>query len=342
MSTTALSVPSQANAPAVATVFGLSSHWYSTEPSAQAASAAAAAGNASYTDFYTFDNLRTGWAAGGTSVTNARWTADPFDGSNSNAVLAISYPKDTLDGAQFSMSPFRYPNATVQTALLKYEVAFSNDLDFVLGGKLPGLYGATPDATQMCTGGKQLSDCFSARLMWRERGRGEVYAYLPVYPGFCGQSDVECNDAYGQSLSRGSFRFSRGGWTTITQLVALNTPGYANGLLYLWANDTLALAHTGLTWRTNASVTLTSVLFSTFFGGSGRQWESEGGEGYFRRFEVYGGPAQSNTSGPAVNATFEFTSAASRSHRPQTSGSPLLSFLASLALLVVVALQSAS
>lgn len=150
-------------------------------------------------------------------------------------------------------------------------------------------------------------------------------------------------------------------WTTITQLVALNTPGYANGLLYLWANDTLALAHTGLTWRTNASVTLTSVLFSTFFGGSGRQWESEGGEGYFRRFkvccppsllllaiahigtlQVYGGPAQSNTSGPAVNATFEFTSAASRSHRPPTSGSPLLSFLASLALLVVVALQSAS
>lgn len=61
---------------------------------------------------------------------------------------------------------------------------------------------------------------------------------------------------------------SNSGWTTITQLISLNTPGYANGLLYLYANDTLALSHTGLTWRTNDSVTLTSVFFSTFFGGA--------------------------------------------------------------------------
>jgi len=42
-----------------------------------------------------------------------------------------------------------------------------------------------------------------------------VYAYIPTYEGFCRQSDVDCNDVYGISLSRGSFDFSAGGYVYI-------------------------------------------------------------------------------------------------------------------------------
>ena len=75
-------------------------------------------------------------------------------------------------------------------------------------------------------------------------------------------------------------------WTRLTQLVSLNTPGYANGVLILYANDTLALAQTGIVYRTSEDVTLKNVLFSTFFGGSDNTWDSTGGDAYFRSFAV--------------------------------------------------------
>lgn len=299
------------------------------------------------------------WHAGAISGTgNLNWTAaNPFEGGNGgrNPALEVHYPAGTRDGAQFPMNLFAVAatdTPPVQTAVLSYDVAFDPTFDWVKGGKLPGLYGASPNATSICTGGNHQPDCFSARLMWRNKGIGEgdlcgshlccegtegkasadppvtsprvVYAYIPSYDGFCQQSDVLCNQEYGTSLSRGAFSYARGGcvfsqsfhhrpagqlpttmteerdltksdnapcgasqsWTRITQLVSLNAPGKANGILVLYANDTLALAQTGIVYRTSEDVTLTTVLFSTFFGGSDASWDSTGGEAYFRNFAV--------------------------------------------------------
>ncbi|GAA6036428.1 hypothetical protein JCM8097_003499, partial [Rhodosporidiobolus ruineniae] len=278
---TSLSIPKTATAADLASAFSLGGAWSSTEPSP--------ASDATSNTTAAFSYLVSNWEAGGKGAPNIAWVTDPFDGGNADDVLQVNYPANTRDGTQFTMRVFdNYTaawNETVETALVKYEIAFSDDFDFVKGGKLPGLYGQNDDATETCSGGVRDTDCFSARLMFRTNGAGEVYAYLPTSPGFCRQSDVICNDDYGISLSRGSFRFKPGGWTTITQLISLNTPGYANGLLYLYSNDTLALAHTGLTWRTKEDVSLTSVFFSTFFGGSDSSWNSKGGQSYFRRFE---------------------------------------------------------
>ncbi|GAA5865078.1 hypothetical protein JCM8547_007705 [Rhodosporidiobolus lusitaniae] len=324
---TSLAIPKTADAAALASAFSLDAAWSS------AAASPAAVQNNTDAGLSTFDLLQQLWSAAGSGAPNTAWVADPFDGGNTDDVLQVTYPAGTRDGTQFSMRVFdEYRaawNTTVQTALLKYELAFSDDFEFVLGGKLPGLYGASPNASTICSGGNRETDCFSARLMWRERGAGEVYAYLPTSPGFCHQSDVYCNDDYGISLSRGSWQFKKGGWTTITQLIALNTPGYANGLLYLYANDTLALAHTGLTWRTAEDVTLTSVFFSTFFGGSSSSWNSKGGTASFRRFEVYASSAASNTTGPAVNATADggWTSSSPPTSSPSSSLFRLFTFL---------------
>lgn len=142
--------------------------------------------------------------------------------------------------------------------------------------------------------------------MWRGGGLGEgsvravscsaagnssgfatVYAYMPIYEQLCGQSDVECgNDVYGISLSRGAWTFPAGAWTTVTQLVALNEPPSANGLLLVYVNDTLVLAQTGLVWRT-ANVSITNVLFSTFYGGSSADYlPTRAQQAYFTDFQV--------------------------------------------------------
>lgn len=64
--------------------------------------------------------------------------------------------------------------------LLQYEVAFSGAFAFSQGGKLPGLRGG-PDP-KGCSGGNEADglSCFSARLMWRTGGAGEVR--LPFSP----------------------------------------------------------------------------------------------------------------------------------------------------------------
>ncbi|GAA5938223.1 uncharacterized protein JCM15063_000670 [Sporobolomyces koalae] len=305
--TDSLNLPRTANIASVASAFGLDARWTATTPTASILDALALPVNAS-NRASTF--IMDYWNVSSTA-SNIDFVQDPFEATQ-NLVLSVNYPAGTRDGTQFFMTPMQ-SGANVQTAVLQYEVAFDTGFDFVKGGKLPGLYGSEKSAESICSGGNRQPSCFSARLMWRQRGSGEVYAYIPVYDGFCRQSDVDCNDKYGISLSRGSFKFAAGGWTTITQLVSLNTPGFANGLLYLWANNTLALAQTGLVWRTQSSVTLSKIMFSTFFGGSDSSWDSHGGRAYFRNFEVYAGRQSSNTTGPAVNATLVTTSSASSS-----------------------------
>ncbi|BGP34661.1 hypothetical protein JCM10296v2_006483 [Rhodotorula toruloides] len=305
MSATQLSLPSTiASSASLASLFSLQPSWSSSDPPSTAATA-----NPSLVQSL----LSSSWALSSSSATSAisglanlAWVPDPFDSSNSEAVLRLAYPDGSRDGAQFSFAAFQ-KNARVQTALLKYEVAFDSSFDFVKGGKLPGLYGSSPTAKGLCTGGNHLSDCWSARLMWRAGGAGEVYAYIPTYDGFCAQADVLCDADYGTSLSRGSFKLARGGWTTIHQLISLSTPPLANGLLALYSNSSLSLLHTGIAYRTNPNVSITNVLFSSFFGGSDASWDTKGGNAYFRRVELYASTLPSNTTGPTVSASFDNT-----------------------------------
>ena len=65
------------------------------------------------------------------------------------------------------------------TALLEYDIMFSKNFDFVLGGKLPGFYGGQGD----CNGGRATKTCFSTRFMWRKDGDSEVRSSLILF--FC-------------------------------------------------------------------------------------------------------------------------------------------------------------
>ncbi|SGY43623.1 BQ5605_C001g00039 [Microbotryum silenes-dioicae] len=337
---TTLTIARSWSAAQLAYAFDTAPIWASTEPLANVSSMSNQDTNSWLVDRWNLDGK-----VGGASANLVQFVEDPFSIStnrnastsnsddNSSLVLGITYPSGIKGGVQFWPLPFDGLAKPPQRAVLTYQVAFEPGFNFVLGGKLPvyaGLYGGA--TTGECTGGNRQFSCFSTRFMWRSKGAGEVYAYIPTYPHLCNQSDISCPDKYGIQISLGAFNFTVGGWTTVTQLVGMNTPTLANGWLYVYINDTLVstpsqcmtttvgsfilsllvfwqvIQHTGIVFRSDPNVTLSRVLFSTFFGGSTSAWyPSKTQHAYFRDFKVWASSKASNTTGPKVQASLHTT-----------------------------------
>lgn len=189
--------------------------------------------------------------------------------------------------------PMDLTNATSVT--LEYSVNFQNGFDWVLGGKLPGLYGGHAS----CTGGTTALDCYSARLMWRAGGMGEVYLYVArnlQTPDFCSKiPNSTCNPVYGASIGRGSFTFSTTAWTTVIETIQMNTfkaDGSANqdGVLTLWVNGSSvpAVHMTNIVFAPMASAITVGIDFETFFGGSQPSfYNTKDQSSYFKDFKLY-------------------------------------------------------
>lgn len=140
---------------------------------------------------------------------------------------------------------------------LSYFVRFSENFDFVKGGKLPGLFGGTgasggeiPDGT----------DGFSTRYMWRKAGEGELYAYLPT------------SEEFGTSIGRGSWQFRSGIWYHLEQVIILNEPTQNDGRLQVFVDGVKVIDEERLTFRTTEDLKIEGIFFSTFFGGGDSSW----------------------------------------------------------------------
>ncbi|KAM0750529.1 hypothetical protein T439DRAFT_234140 [Meredithblackwellia eburnea MCA 4105] len=259
---------------------------------------------------------------GGVSKSFFAFTADPYpndklEGQGTPSQLRVTYPPGSMGGGApgtaggvGAMMIAAFGNQSYQRAIMSYEIAFSKNFNFVNGGKLPGLYGGAGT----CSGGFRSPACFSARLMWRSGGRGEVYAYVADFASF----DRQIADlAYGIDLDLGSWNFTVGQWQRVTEVIVLNTVtplasntdpyvGPNNGHLSIYFNGNLAFQRDDVVFRTNASVAIDNFMFSTFFGGSGNAefWGSKGGYSYFRGFEFYSGIKASETVKSNVTATW--------------------------------------
>ncbi|MFB2938924.1 polysaccharide lyase [Aerosakkonemataceae cyanobacterium BLCC-F154] len=161
-----------------------------------------------------------------------------------------------LGGAQFFANLNMQPRDALR---LSYYVRFSDNFDFVKGGKLPGLFGGNNN-----TGGKipDGTDGFSTRYMWRRNGDGEVYAYLPT------------SKKHGTSLGRGNWQFQPGKWHFIEQELTLNQPGKNDGRIRVWFDGEQVLDEKELAFRTTKDLKIEGILFSTFFGGGDSSWAS--------------------------------------------------------------------
>ncbi|KAI5476260.1 polysaccharide lyase family 14 protein [Pseudohyphozyma bogoriensis] len=228
---------------------------------------------------------------------------DPISRSG-EIVLRVKYPVGSFDTSEVPGGVKRLPveifgqGGGAERALVRYEVAFADRFDFVMGGKLPGLFGG--DEAQHCTGGRNSDACFSLRL---------INSYLPLYDTFCDSEVVACNKNWGQSLGTGSFNFTAARWTTLTQLAILNSPPSpstapktpANGILEVYQDDALAFSLDHVVFRTNPDVRLSSFRFASFFGDEHRpEFASRGGAAYFRNFQFFSGSEASGEQGELV------------------------------------------
>ncbi|KAI8341292.1 hypothetical protein BC941DRAFT_416456 [Chlamydoabsidia padenii] len=170
----------------------------------------------------------------------------------------------SVGGTEFFSAPFG--NRSFDSVLLRYDLAFDSSFQWVQGGKLPGIFGGTYGD---CSGGNAAngSNCFSVRLMWRQNGAGEAYAYLPRSDDLCKQSTVMCNDQYGTSFSRGVINFQQNKWTTMEIYVKINNASSSNGILRVWQDGNVVIDQSQLQYRTTNAVAASSLFFSTFFGG---------------------------------------------------------------------------
>lgn len=190
------------------------------------------------------------------------------DGGGSGGMLRVRYPEDSInfgsadDDTPLGGAAFYAPFATAEALCLHYRVRFEEDFEFNKGGKLPGLY-----AGEAPSGGEKVSgdDGWSIRLMWRKEGEGELYEYIYNKKG-----------KYGLSAGRGSFTFPRGRWVEVDLEVVVNDPGERNGQARLWIDGRPVIEQHDIVYATEDEdePQEAGLMFSTFFGGSGRSWAS--------------------------------------------------------------------
>ncbi|KAF8602720.1 hypothetical protein BDV93DRAFT_557196 [Ceratobasidium sp. AG-I] len=175
--------------------------------------------------------------------------------NNEMSALQAFFPKGSINpgnapqgGADFYANPL--PELTkAQNVTFAYSVFTPVDFEPVRGGKLPGLYGGKTG----CSGGDAALDCFSTRLMWRAKHDGELYLYAPKDK----QTSEVCNTPprsiceadYGLSIGRGSFKFTPGQWTHVSQTVVLNSPGKQDGYFTLDVNGERKIELKGVYYR---------------------------------------------------------------------------------------------
>lgn len=180
-------------------------------------------------------------------------------GAPAAAVMEITVPKSVgkpersaalpQSGIGMQWSPLEAAGA--QSACLSYSVYLPSDFDFAEGGMLPGLFGGSRfdgiDKGENKPG-------FAARVVWREKGVGEVGIQIP-----------KLGDKTG-AVGRDKFQLTRGRWISIEQEIQLNTPKKPDGKLRLWIDGELRFEHDKLQWREEASTSIDGVLGNIGFG----------------------------------------------------------------------------
>lgn len=139
-----------------------------------------------------------------------------------------------------------------------YWLKLPDNFDFKLGGKLPGIGNKNAN-----TGGKKPNgyDGWSVRAMWNKQGLLGQYVY-----------HVDQTRKYGEFMQWNMPSISKGRWHHIQTTVKLNTPKQFNGAIQTAVDGKQVLNKTGLRFRMTSGLEIEHFLFSSFFGGSGKQW----------------------------------------------------------------------
>lgn len=169
------------------------------------------------------------------------------------AELKVSFPRGE-SGKGLIFHGVHEPRDKVR---LEYEVFIPEDFEWVLGGKMPGLGGGNSPA-----GGKDSSDGWGCRFMWRQDGDFMLYVY-----------HVDKTSSYGQNIGRGVVNLQRGQWNKVAMEVTVS-----ENRLRAELNGDEFINTTDVNLQ-NFPVTRTQ--FSCFYGGGGASWAPTR-DGYYK------------------------------------------------------------
>ncbi len=185
---------------------------------------------------------------------------------------AVAFLSDLSFGVNFERN--------FEELYVSYDVKFSENFDYVRGGKLPGLcgYNTTLEPKDGCnTGGGFPTgyDGWSARGMWREEGVLENYMYHADQ--FSQYGDDEVWDV----------KPVRGQWHTVQHRVVMNTPGETNGVIEAWLDGEKVLRSDTMLYRMTDDIAINMFYFSTFYGGADPSWAPASDQFiYFDNFRI--------------------------------------------------------
>lgn len=236
--------------------------------------------------------------------------------SEKGKALQVLYPAHRYgsDGAVAFLNDLSFGTGierSFEELYVSYDIKFSEDFDFVQGGKLPGLcgYNVTQDPRDGCNTGGGIPtghDGWSARGMWREDGILENYMYHADQ--FYEYGDQE----------KWSAKAERGKWHSFQHRVVLNTVGEANGIVEAWFDGVKVLSSSNMLYRKTEDIAINLFYFSTFYGGADPSWAPTSDQYiYFDNFRISTTPlpgsettlsvaeVDSGTSLPAVENNLE-------------------------------------
>ncbi|KAF9512951.1 polysaccharide lyase family 14 protein [Hydnum rufescens UP504] len=191
-------------------------------------------------------------------------TAPLSNGNSTSTAWRAFYPKGSINpsGAIKGGIGFYIGNFPTLQWEETTEILFSYAIYFEpgLGGKLPGPYGgATAEQAFGCSGGRSegRDSCFSLRLMWREGGLGEIYAYLPLVPS----NDEQLSKIPPFSRRNPDYGFSigRGAWAR------LNRIGAHDGEIQVFVDGVSVIHATGVVLRERAETVFRGAHVQTSF-----------------------------------------------------------------------------
>lgn len=217
---------------------------------------------------------------------NAAWnvTNDNKKNYTSDASgIHVTYVKNeyaSKAGVNFRAQPKAiFPTNAV---LLEYDVYFPEDFDFVLGGKLPGVWGGDAGAG----GGDWNDDGWSFRVMFREKGEAVAYVYMATDQGkYSGDEGCKLVKNQGDGFDKiahhtngagidlwrsQGLAFKKGQWNSVSLLVECNSPGKANGKLSLTINGKMK-SFGKIQWS-EKKMNVNGLAFTTWFGGGSKQY----------------------------------------------------------------------
>lgn len=219
---------------------------------------------------YTLDDLRSYWNTNNASVSlkdygTTEIVSDP-NNSRHGKVMSVFFAEGGVGYQSFvccSGTQWRTSLPAKEELYLSYDVMFEEGFEFVLGGKLPGLYWGE------FIGGGNIPDGYdggSGRLMWHPDGEILNYTY-----------HAGMTSAYGQ-VDRWGFGerkyFVPGKWQNLEVRYVMNTPGVANGIIQAWLDGELVMDRRDFQFRNTGSMTLSGLIVTTYFGGHTEKWAS--------------------------------------------------------------------